>query len=31
MVKAVDGRAVNGKFWFFYGALSNVQYTHHRH
>lgn len=27
MVKAVDGRAVNGKFWFFYGALSDVNYT----
>jgi hypothetical protein len=26
VVKMVDGRAVNGKFWFFYGALSNVQY-----
>ena len=27
MVKIVDGRAVNGKFWFFYGALSDVNYT----
>ena len=27
VVKVVDGRAVNGKFWVFYGALSNVQYT----
>jgi hypothetical protein len=27
MVKIVDGRAVNGRFWFFYGSLSNVQYT----
>ena len=27
MVKVLDGRAVNGKFWVFYGALSNVQYT----
>lgn len=27
MVKIVDGRAVNGRFWFFYGALSNVQYS----
>ena len=26
VAKLVDGRAVNGKFWFFYGALSNVQY-----
>ena len=26
VAKMVDGRAVNGKFWFFYGALSNVQY-----
>ena len=27
MVKVVDGRAVNGKFWFFSGALSDVAYT----
>ncbi len=27
MVKVLDGRGVNGKFWVFYGALSNVQYT----
>ena len=27
VVKVVDGRAVNGKFWVFYGALTNVQYT----
>jgi subtilisin-like proprotein convertase family protein len=27
VIKVVDGRAVNGKFWVFYGALSNVQYT----
>ena len=27
VVKVVDGRAVNGMFWVFYGALSNVQYT----
>jgi ELWxxDGT repeat protein len=27
MVKIVDGRALNGKFWFFYGALSDVAYT----
>lgn len=27
MIKVVDGRAVNGKFWFFAGALSDVAYT----
>jgi hypothetical protein len=27
MIKVLDGRAVNGKFWFFYGALSDVDYT----
>lgn len=27
VVKVLDGRAVNGRFWVFYGALSNVQYT----
>ena len=27
IVKLVDGRPVNGKYWFFYGALSNVEYT----
>ena len=27
VVKALDGRAVNGKIWFFYGALSDVGYT----
>ncbi len=27
VVKALDGRALNGNFWVFYGALSNVQYT----
>jgi hypothetical protein len=27
MVKVLDGRAVNGKFWVFYGALSDVDYT----
>jgi len=27
VLKVLDGRAVNGKFWVFYGALSNVQYT----
>jgi hypothetical protein len=27
MVKVLDARAVNGKFWVFFGALSNVEYT----
>ncbi len=27
VVKVLDGRDVNGYFWVFYGALSNVQYT----
>ncbi|MEP6769055.1 MAG: hypothetical protein ABJC61_10325 [Acidobacteriota bacterium] len=27
VVKVVDGRAFNNKFWVFYGALTNVQYT----
>jgi photosystem II stability/assembly factor-like uncharacterized protein len=27
VVKVVDGRGFNGKFWVFYGALSNVEYT----
>ena len=27
VVKVVDGRAVNGKFWVFFGGLSNVEYT----
>jgi hypothetical protein len=27
MVKILDGRTVNGRFWFFYGALSDVDYT----
>jgi ELWxxDGT repeat protein len=27
VLKVLDGRAVNGKFWVFYGALSNVAYT----
>jgi hypothetical protein len=27
LVKVLDGRAVNGKFWVFYGALSNVRYS----
>jgi hypothetical protein len=26
VVKILDGRAVNGKFWVFYGALTNVEY-----
>jgi hypothetical protein len=26
IVKVLDGRGVNGKFWVFYGALSNVEY-----
>jgi len=26
VVKVLDGRGVNGNFWFFYGALSNVEY-----
>jgi len=27
VVKVLDGRPVNGKFWVFYAALSNVEYT----
>ena len=27
VVKVLDGRPVNGNFWLFYGALSNVEYT----
>ncbi|MEO8431252.1 MAG: choice-of-anchor D domain-containing protein [Acidobacteriota bacterium] len=27
VIKAVDGRAFNDKFWIFYGALSDVEYT----
>jgi hypothetical protein len=27
VVKVLDGRPVNGHFWVFYGALSNVGYT----
>jgi len=27
VVKVLDGRPLNGKFWVFYGALSNVEYT----
>jgi hypothetical protein len=26
VVKALDGRAVNGRYWIFYGALSDVEY-----
>jgi polysaccharide biosynthesis protein PslG len=26
VVKVLDGRAVNGRFWVFYGALSDVEY-----
>ncbi len=25
-VKVLDGRAVNGRFWVFYGALTDVEY-----
>lgn len=27
VTKVIDGRSVNGRFWFFYGGLSDVQYT----
>lgn len=27
VVKVLDGRAANGRFWVFYGALSDVEYT----
>ncbi|HSS49640.1 MAG TPA: hypothetical protein VLX28_11910, partial [Thermoanaerobaculia bacterium] len=27
VAKVLDGRTVNGKWWFFFGALSNVEYT----
>jgi hypothetical protein len=27
VLKVLDGRALDGDFWVFYGALSNVQYT----
>jgi hypothetical protein len=27
VIKVVDGRAFNGYFWVFYGALSDVEYT----
>lgn len=29
MVKVLNGRFLNGYFWVFYGALSNVEYTLH--
>ncbi|MCH9651247.1 MAG: hypothetical protein K0U98_23685 [Deltaproteobacteria bacterium] len=27
VLKVLDGRSVNGHYWVFYGALSNVEYT----
>lgn len=27
VVKVLDGQTINGRFWVFYGALSNVEYT----
>jgi hypothetical protein len=27
MIKVLDGRGVNGNYWVFYGALSDVEYT----
>jgi hypothetical protein len=27
MLKVLDGRAINGHFWVFYGSLSNVEFT----
>lgn len=27
VVKMLDGRPINGHFWFFYGATTNVEYT----
>lgn len=27
VLKVLDGRPVNGRFWVFYGALSSVEYT----
>jgi hypothetical protein len=27
VVKALDGSGINGHWWFFYGALSDVEYT----
>jgi hypothetical protein len=26
-VKVLDARSINGHFWVYYGALSNVEYT----
>jgi len=31
VIKVLDARAVNGRFWVFYGALSNVEVRHHGH
>ncbi len=27
VIKVLDGQAINGHFWVFYGALTNVEYT----
>ena len=27
MIKVLDGRAFNNRFWVFYGSLSDVQYS----
>ncbi len=27
VVKILDGRSINGKFWVFYGSLTNVEFT----
>ena len=27
MIKVLDGTALNGRHWVFYGALSSVEYT----
>ena len=27
VIKALDGRSINGNYWVFYGALSSTQYT----
>lgn len=27
VVKALDGTAVNGRLWVFYGALTDIEYT----
>jgi hypothetical protein len=26
-VKLLDGTAINGKYWFFYGGLTDLEYT----